>query len=301
MEIVTTLFEGNYEKGVGALVNSLIQSSFEGIVCIGYRGTVPEWTSQLTRNGNHYILSDTIMIRFFKLSTDMHFGYYKPTFMNEMIVAYPNVSKIYYFDPDIVVTCRWSFISSWAESGIGVCLDNCFPFVHYNHPWRRQWRHLAEDFISNDLSYYVNSGFIGIAIENKQIIERWIMLTQKYIASDGDVSQFEKEGSRAFKGDQDLLNAAMTISPDLPFSIIGLEGMAFTSPNYLMAHAVEAVKPWNNNFLKEVIMRGLKPTMAAKLFFNNCSSPIKIYSNNELFIRKLNLKTASLLGRIIGI
>lgn len=300
MDIVTTLFEGHYDKGVAALVNSLVQSSFKGKICIGYRGSLPTWINQLQKTDKGYSVSDGVLVEFILLDIDMHFGYYKPSFMKKVIKENPRVSNIYYFDPDIVVTAPWQFISSWTNIGVAVCLDNCFPFVHQNHPWRKEWQKLADNKAKCELNYYVNSGFIGIQKDSFILLSRWIVFTERYKANHGDLSLFEKDGFRAFKGDQDLLNASMTISSDLTFSIIGTEGMGFTDPAYLMAHAVESVKPWKNNFIKQMIVKGHKPSMAAKLFFNYCQSPIEIYTKSELKLKKSNIKLASILGRIIG-
>lgn len=300
MEIVTTLFEGHYEKGVGALVNSLVQSSFKGIVYIGYRGNLPQWINQLEKSGKNFKASNDVLLVFELLEVDMHFGYYKPSFMKKVIQENPNVTNIYYFDPDIVVNAPWSFISSWTDIGVSVCLDNCFPFVHQNHPWRKEWQKLANNQSRSELNYYVNSGFIGINADSFKLLDRWILLTDNYKASNGDISKFEKDGFRAFKGDQDLLNAAMTISSDISFSIIGSEGMGFTDPAYLMAHAVESIKPWKNNFVKQLIVNGFKPSTAAKMFFNYCQHPIKIYTESQLKMKKIDIKLASIIGRIIG-
>jgi hypothetical protein len=300
MDIITTLFEGHYDKGVAALVNSLVQSSYKGKICIGYRGSLPLWVSQLEKKDKSYIVADGVQLIFIPLDIDMHFGYYKPSFMKRIIEENPEVTNIYYIDPDIVVNASWEFISTWTDIGISVCLDNCFPFVHHNHPWRKEWQKFANDTSKCELNYYVNSGFIGIHENSFILLDRWISLTQKYKANNGDLSLFEKEGFRAFKGDQDLLNAAMTISPELDFSIIGREGMGFTDPTYLMAHAVESVKPWKNNFVKQIVFNGQKPSSAAKLYFNYCQHPIEIYPKWELVIKKMDIKLASILGRILG-
>lgn len=298
MDIVTTLFEGHYEKGVGAFINSLIKSSFKGIVCVGYRGNMPVWANQL-ENLNLKMGGDVTLV-FMLLDIETHFGYYKPFFMRKVIEENPNVKNIYYFDPDIVVNAPWTFISFWTETGISVCLDNCFPFVHHNHPWRKEWQKLVNSNLKCELNYYVNSGFIGINKNSFILLDRWILFTEKYESNNGDLSKFEKEGFRAFKGDQDLLNAAMTISSDLSFSIIGMEGMGFEDPAYLMAHAVETTKPWKNNFIKQLLVLGHKPSIAAKLFFENCEYPIRIYTKFQLRMKKIDIKLASVLGRFLG-
>ena len=300
MEIVTTLFEGHYEKGVGALVNSLVRSSFKGIIYIGYRGNLPEWVNQLQKSDLNFKIGDDVLLVFVLLDVEMHFGYYKPSFLKRVVEENPNVTNIYYFDPDIVVNAPWSFISSWTNIGVALCLDNCFPFVHHNHPWRKEWQKLANDESKCELNYYVNSGFIGLHKDSFILLDRWISLTGKYKANNGDLSKFEKDGHRAFKGDQDLLNAAITISSDVSFSIIGSEGMGFIGPTYLLGHAVETIKPWRNKFVKELLVKGFKPSAAAKMFFDYCQYPIEIYSKSQLRIKKTDIKLASIIGRILG-
>ena len=302
-EIVITLFEKDYHYGVAGLANSLVSSGFKGLYLVGYKGELPSWTNQLKKiSQNEFAITDDVTIKFEYLDITMHFGYYKPDFLKSVFLNYSGVEKVYYFDPDIVVIAPWSFYSSWVHSGVALCLDNAFPFVYHNHPWRTEWRKLAamDNSPYNNLNYYINSGFIGITPRDMVLLDRWISLTQRYKESGGDISQFEKEGHRAYKGDQDLLNAAMTVSPEVKLSIIGAEGMGFNYPVYLMAHAVEGVKPWDAKFVKQILLNGIKPSVAAKGFFNNCQYPIMVYPKSKLRQKKLSLKIASALSRVLG-
>jgi hypothetical protein len=301
MEIVTTLYEGHYEKGVGALVNSLVQADFNGKICIGYRGTLPLWLGQLEKTDKGYKVSEDIHLVFIFLDVDMHFGYYKPSFMKKMVEEHPDVTNIYYFDPDIVVLAPWSFFKSWVKAGTALCLDNCYPFLHRNHPWRTEWKALAKNEQETDcvIDYYVNSGFIGINKANTLVIDKWIFLTEQYRNIGGDVSQFEKDAPRAFKGDQDLLNAALTICPESIVSAIGTEGMGFTAPAYVMAHAIDYIKPWKVNFVKEMIIKRDKPSSAAKFFFSYCEYPIRVFSKSTMILKRTNIKIADGIGLLL--
>lgn len=299
--IVVTLFEKHYHFGVASLINSLSHAGFNGLVKVGYRGDLPPWVNQLEeiRTGE-YVINKDILLSFEHLDTTMHFGYYKPYFLKETLEAYPEATYIYYFDPDIVVNAPWSFYSSWVDMGISLCLDNSFSFVHHNHPWRNEWRKLSNSSLHHDVDYYVNSGFIGLSRNQSTILDRWIDLTIKYQDIGGDIYQFEKCGDRAFKGDQDLLNAVITVSPDLTFSVIGLEGMGFTQPAYLMSHAVSEIKPWKKNFVNFLFSNGKGPDFSEKDYLKFANSPISVYSSKEYKFKRMNMKAASILGRIFG-
>jgi hypothetical protein len=301
-EIITTLYEGHYDYGVASLANSLVKSGFSGLLLIGYRGNLPFWLNQLKKQDDlNYILNDSISVTFVKIESGKHFGYYKPEFLREALTSYPECSSVYYFDPDIVVNAPWQFFTNWVKCGISLCLDNAFPFVHPNHPWRAEWRTLSSNSedLKSTLSHYVNSGFIGLKRNDALILDKWIDLTKAYQLMGGDISQFEKDGHRSFKGDQDLLNAALTVTPEIELSIIGTEGMGFTLPAYLMTHAVYDIKPWRKNFLKILLVRGHKPNTGDMDFLRYCQHPIRLYSNSQMRVKKFNYKMASVLSRLL--
>lgn len=298
-----TLFEGEHHYGVGALLNSLVSSDFKGLVIVGYRGVLPPWINQLEAiQETTFQLSDNIVVAFEAVITDYHFAYYKPFFIKSVLQRHQEVKNVFYFDPDIVVNASWDFFTQWVNSGISLCLDNAFSFVHHNHPWRQEWKSLYdEQVVCNKVDYYINSGFVGIARKDIAVIDRWIDITHKYQGAGGSITSIDQNPQSAFKGDQDLLNAVITVSPDLTYSIIGHEGMGFTMPAYVMTHAVgQGLKPWNTNFVTLLFKIGRRPKTAEINFFNYCQKPVKIYSEKQIFTKRLNLKLASLLGRVIG-
>ncbi|MDN3688873.1 hypothetical protein [Cyclobacterium jeungdonense] len=299
-EVVFTLFEKHYHYGVAALINSLCVSKFDGLVVVGYKGNLPTWITQFQTNNKNYYSIKNLYVEFLEIDTILHFGYYKPTAILNIFQNYPSVEKVFYFDPDIIVKASWDFYSKWINLGVCLCLDNNFPFVHHNHPWRQDWINLSNSSKRNKIDYYVNSGFIGVNRANKLLIERWISLTNEYQKNNGNLTLFEKDGHRSFKGDQDLLNAAITVSPEIKLSIIGKEGMGFSQPAYLMSHAINNIKPWEKNFLKYLILQGIGPDFADKDYMAYANFPIKVFSNRTFKLKKLNLKLSSFLGRLIG-
>lgn len=302
-EIIVCLFDGEYNLGAAALINSLVKFDFKGLIYLGYRGELPDWVSQLKFiEENCYSVSNDITIHFKEVDTSMHLGYYKPYFLKETFEKYKYTNKVYYFDADIVITTSWRFYSNWLQEGASLCLDNSFHFIHHSHPWRREWKELAppNELGFNNTNYYFNSGFLGIERESIKLIDRWIRFTEKHQEIGRDINSFDKADYISVKSDQDLLNAAITISPDVEVSIIGTEGMGFTFPASIMAHAIGGFKPWNNSFLIQLVKSGHKPNLADKSFFANCEHPLNIFSPFDFKIKKIDLFIASFFGRILG-
>lgn len=302
-EIVVTLYEGHYHFGVAALLNSLVNAGFEGLVRVGYRGALPPWLGQLQHvHGQEYGVTPQLAVSFVPVNPTMHLGYYKPQFMLDTFVAYPTTQHVFYFDPDIVVNAEWEFFTSWVQAGIALCLDNTFAFLHRNHPWRAQWKALAggAPAQSGTLDYYVNSGFVGVHRANTAILERWVSITEKHREQGGTVEVFVKNGHRAVRGDQDLLNAVMTVCNDLTYSIIGTEGMGFTDPAYVMSHAVSEIKPWKKNFLKLLFVKGHAPSVADKDYMRYANQPVAAYNSSAFRLKRWNMHFSSMLGRLIA-
>ncbi|MCW3091612.1 MAG: hypothetical protein JWP81_2681 [Ferruginibacter sp.] len=302
-EIVICLFDGDYKLGVAALANSLVKSQFKGLINVGYRGDLPFWVEQLESIENDsFLLAKEIVIKFEKVYTEMHLGYYKPYFIKQTMDEYTATQKFYFFDADIIVYAPWTLYSKWLEKGVCLCLDNAFHFLHYNHPWRKDWRSLdkSPEKQFNDTNYYFNSGFIGLERESISLIDKWIYFTEIYIQMGGNINVFVKDAYSSFKGDQDLLNAAITTSNGIEISIVGKEGMGFTQPATIMMHAIGDNKPWNTRFFNQLIKSGHKPNKAEQTFFYFCKSPINIFSPFTYKMKKIDLLSASVLGRFIG-
>lgn len=303
-EIVVCLYDGDFHMGTAALSNSLVKSGFKGLINIGHRdNALPVWVEQLEFiEENYYKLSPDITICFTRVETEMHLGYYKPYFIKIIIDTYPSTNKFYYFDVDIVVKAPWPVYINWLEKGVCLCLDNTFHYLHHNNPWRKDWRKLAEEneILFNNTTHYYNSGFMGIERNSVILVDRWISITEKYKKAGGNLQAFVKDAFRSFKGDQDLLNAAVTVSGDVEISTMGREGMCFTLPASLMWHAIGEIKPWNKIFFLKLIKLGQAPTMSEKSFFSFCKYPIRIFAPITFRIKKFDLKIAALFGRFIG-
>ncbi|CAN5545269.1 hypothetical protein BH11BAC3_BH11BAC3_31640 [soil metagenome] len=303
-EIVLCLYDQKFHLGVAVLANSLVKSGFKGLIRIGHRDeALPEWVGQLEFIGEGcYVLSPGIRLCFTRVNTKMHLGYYKPYFLKEAIDAYSSTNRFYYFDVDIAIKAPWSVFANWLDKDVCLCLDNSFHYLHHKHPWRKEWRKIYEgnEINYNDTSHYYNSGFIGIERNSAVLIDRWILITEKFKMMGGNMQAFIKDAFISFKGDQDILNAAITVSADVEISTMGREGMGFTLPASLMWHAIGDVKPWDKLFLFRLISLGQGPSMAERMYFNYCKFPIRVFKPLTFKIKMFDLRGAALLGRFIG-
>lgn len=303
-EVIVCLYDGEYHLGVAALVNSLVKYNYKGLINIGYRGgALPFWVNQLKSTGDNYFsVTNDIIIHFKEVSSNMHLGYFKPFFIKDTFDSYPTVKKLYYFDADIMVQAPWGLFSRWLDTGVCLCLDSAFHYIHHNHPWRKDWRRLVSGRLNllNNTSQYFNSGFLGIGRDSIVLIERWIDVTNQHIKNGGEINHFIKDAHSSIKGDQDLLNAVITTSSDIEISVMGKEAMGFSLPATLMLHAIGDWKPWNSSLTLHLFKHGNKPNMADKTFLKKSRYPINIFSPYHYALKKLDLVSASFLGRLLG-
>jgi hypothetical protein len=302
MDFVCTLYEKDYDFGVGALCNSIIKSGFKGKIIVGYKGKTPFWLNQFQKVNDSYQLNDgKIQLELVNLDhIDYHLGYYKPKFIHYCLKTFPNLKTISYFDPDITLKCSWSFMSKWINCGVALATDNCYQFLHVNHPWRKSWISIfpEKDVISRP-EFYVNSGFIGLKKEDIELINLWQLGLERYQMNGGEINKFERNAEYDLKGDQDLLNAALMFFPYNRISVIGAEAMGFNTPNYIMGHAISGVKPWQKRFSLAAFKSGEKPSFAEKIYLENTLYPIKLYSSFTLYLKRLDVFIANLITKIL--
>ncbi|HEY5811650.1 MAG TPA: hypothetical protein VIT23_03235, partial [Terrimicrobiaceae bacterium] len=98
---IFTLYEKTYHLGVAALINSLVRVEFAGQIFVGYRDDLPPWREQLQSQGEQSFKLNNCQIQFFKCTPDRHLGYHKPFTARELLEKYPDVTALFYADPDI--------------------------------------------------------------------------------------------------------------------------------------------------------------------------------------------------------
>jgi hypothetical protein len=300
-----TLFEGNYHLGLGALFNSLYRNGFRGTLFAGYRGELPPWAAPVSAKDGvtDFAVADGGKIRFIRLDTSRHLASYKPIFMQEVFEKFLRDDDILcYFDPDITIKCRWNFFEQWVQNGLALVEDCTFPYLPSDHPLRYQWLDVARSAgltPKRSPSRYYNSGFVGVPGRFRDVLAVWESLLDvatkafgydpKRLASADRTSPWQAS-------DQDVLNiVVMTI--DAPLSTLGPDGMDFRPGGYVMAHAVNAPKPWARDYLKFALM-GKPPNLSDKGFWENVVYPLRLFPEFVVRKRSLLLKAAIAMGRL---
>ncbi|XHR30847.1 MAG: hypothetical protein ACFUZC_09830 [Chthoniobacteraceae bacterium] len=308
-----TLFEGDYHLGVGVLVNSLHAAGYRGVVWAGYRGPLPEWAQPVTQGDGfaEFAVAEGLSIRFLPLETPAHLTNYKPDFMLRLLAGEAARSEgLVYLDPDIVVQGKWSFFEDWLTCGVALCEDVNSPFP-LQHPRRVGWRRFFPGLrLEPREACYANGGFVGVRREYIEFLERWRVMQEQLWRELGGSNFVGIGGGQAIgaragfadcfdKTDQDVLNAAIEASPEIPVSFLNRQAMAFEPGGACLPHALGPKKPWNKCYLSDALS-GRPPRTVDKAFWRFAGAgPIAVFPAATLNSRQNTLPFASAIGRFI--
>lgn len=301
---ICTLFEGDYHLGLAAFINSLVQAEYEGTIWAGYRGGLPPWLNQLSRTGDSkhdvFCVGNTLRLALLPLETKVHLTNYKPQFMLDLLAGdAQDCDYLWYFDPDIFLRCNWSFFRNWQTNGIALCEEIVNYNLPENSPIRCAWAKIGSDMglgAARPVRGYFNGGMVGISAAQSSFLHLWKRIVDQAVSSSYDLEIF-KPGTpdMPFNAtDQDALNMAVMYT-DFPLSTMGPEAMGFVPSGFTMYHAV-GYKPWRGSLLLRALA-GLPPSSAAKYFFSQVSTPIRVYPPITFFFKKTACKIAAFLGR----
>lgn len=305
---ICTLFEKDYHYGVGALANSLCAHGFRGTIYAGYRGALPPWITgaKASTGWTEFSPTDGLTLRFIPLTTTLHLTNYKPDFMLELWEKHcPDADALFYFDPDIIIKCRWPFFEEWTEAGVALCQD-VNGSMPDNHPIRHAWRKLLQPCgleFRNHFDNYFNCGFVGLGARDRRFLNDW-QRVQSLMLKCGADFQSIGFGDRTFPftcRDQDALNITCMMTGQ-SISPMGQDGMDFQQGGggYVMSHAAGGTKPWRKRMLFNAIFNGSPPSRADKSFYSFVRSPISVFTNASFSLKKIDLTLASAIGRYIG-
>jgi hypothetical protein len=315
--VICTLFEGHYHFGVAALTNSLYNQGYRGEIYVGYRGALPEWASGATKNSEvNWKDSSTmspakdLILHFLPLETNYHFANYKPNFMLELLDGpAKDATKIFYFDPDIVVSYQWKFYEEWVKSGVTLCEDVNSPLAMH-HPRRTAWRkYFGEKGIALTFkeAIYANSGYVGITRENSTFLNKWVAIQEAIAPVIGGLnfapfagaSNLSEEARKDYapfsKTDQDAMNATVE-AWDGPVSFIGQEAMALKPGAPLMSHALGKPKPWHWKPVAQAL-GGVPPRLVDRDYWSSAKGLINVHSSSLISYRKFSISVGAFIGR----
>jgi lipopolysaccharide biosynthesis glycosyltransferase len=299
---VATLFENDYYLGVGTLINSLIANDYRGLVYIGYKGDLPRWCSDLNQISNRvFQATNNVTISFIRIESNKHLATLKPQFLLDILALDEALDNVFYFDPDIVVKCRWSFFEEWVGYGVALCQEINEGYMSNNNPIRCHWRDWAcrrGMACKREMNRYFNSGFVGVQRRLSRFLDVWNRVLIETEKDGFGAENIVRDRSMPFSTwDQDAMNIAVMES-DVSLSTLGPEGMDFIERGFTMSHATGPSKPWRKKFTKSAL-NGVAPSKADKGWVANCSGPIQVLSPMQVRVKKLDLRIGSAIGRFI--
>lgn len=280
---VCTMWEGDYHKGVGTLVNSLVRAGFKGKIWAGYRGPLPLWAEGGRWVDGHYLYrpAPDVDLIFVTLHTNMHFTQYKPTWCLQVLQELDIQAKgIFYFDPDVFILAPWNFFEEWLNYGLAVCEDSHLP-LNGTHPLAHRWRAFAEQMgfrLQRPADSYLNGGLLGIRRDWLSFLEDWKVLLERIQRDFGTAGQL-KTGKRYdmfHAPDQDAFTISSWLSP-YPISRVGIDGMGFARGEWLTLHAT-GPKPWRRRVMLDVLKGGVLGFRTTRLYWELASGPIQTES-----------------------
>ena len=86
----------------------------------------------------------------------------------------------------------------------------------------------------------------------------------------------------------------------VPITLAGFEEMGLTTGSPYMAHALGSRKPWRRGFLMDAIRRGVRPSFAARKYWDYVREPLPVFSSFQVLIAKLEIKASVIAARILG-
>jgi hypothetical protein len=306
---VCTLFENHYHYGVAALTNSLYRHGFRGSIYAGYRGSLPSWSSDANPNpllnwkdSLTLTVTEGLYLHFLPIQTEFHLTNYKPDFMISLWEGpAKDAESLAYFDPDIVIKCRWSFYENWMSHGVALVHEITSNDMPSSHPIRLEWEKVImkeNKKITHQPSSYINGGFCGVSKQNFNFLKIW----SEIIAS--AIKDFKPNPTQFmtfdrtypfFSVDQDALNVT-AMCTETCISEIGPEGMDLIYGGWTMSHAVGSPKPWRKSFFI-FALKGKPPSLAEKAYWLNIYGPIKCHNLVTVKIKQVSILLATFIGR----
>lgn len=294
--VICTLAEDHFIPGVCSLLNSLCASGFTGTFICAYKGSEELWSSFINQVEQAKLTPRTLFRRY---EPTKHYTHQKAALLRELHGEFPQAELYFYFDPDIVQKCSWSFMEEWAQGGIAVVEDVNSP-VFDSDPRKRRWKCAANLRGLNwkrATDFYVNAGFIGVAGKNAAFLEVWqdcLDFVFEHVP-DTAAMKHDEPTSMFHIPDQDALNIAIHCF-DGEIAVMPKSAMDFQPGGFVMSHAIGAGKPWQRSFLLQSL-RGSPPRQCDRVFLKFSGKPLHVWSPVKLASKSVELSLAAFISR----
>jgi hypothetical protein len=293
--------------GLGVLINSLVASGFAGRIVVGFSGEQPPWCAQFVEiapvagRREFSVKGTEVTLSFRYYDPRVFYGNVKPHLMRQVLdEGGGSLKGVIYFDPDIVVRCKWGVFERWLDFGVAL-VEDVNPYMPVDHPKRGEWVKCGLELgfqLERPTSQYFNSGFLGVPAAGRQVLERWIGFLGKVV----QLGYSDEQGSIGepdhpfHRHDQDCLNAAVMFC-GAKTATVGGDGMSFLPGGYLMAHAVcPEAKPWRRRYLTEAL-GGRPPNPVDLAFWQHTAAPIHVLPKSRMEFARAAMRIASAAGR----
>jgi hypothetical protein len=299
--VVMTLFEsGSHEEGVAALLNSLCEAGFRGNVWLGVSGPVPSW---LTPASVESWVGTQFVVCVAPVTADGAQLLRKPQLMSFVAKREPKATSYIYFDPDVVVKCRWSFVERWCARGVAAVADKEWCLAA-SSPVRSQWSEWREslgigdafDEPSGPVNVYCNAGFVGVSADCVPFIGHWRRLAEAAcgVEAEGAPAVSTETGGEEPDLDRQVFNIAL-MAWGRRAHLMGPEAMDFAPGGYVFSHAIGQPKPWRRHFIRGALV-GRPPSKRDREHWRYRAGPIHPASDVVLRWKRLSYKVGRGLG-----
>jgi lipopolysaccharide biosynthesis glycosyltransferase len=301
---ICTLYEKEYHYGLGALINSLSLSGFQGNIWAARRDhSIPFWFKQEQSTEPHptYRPTPDIKVQLIQRNPPHHLSHDKALWIQEVLHKYdPQADKLFYFDCDIIVLRKWKLFEDWVSSGVALCED--IARIPVSHPLRKSWiPFLPEELRTEsyrDLPYF-NAGFLGMRRDHLDLIQRWAMIQGKMLGR-VDSKQSLQQGDffdPLHLPDQHALNLACQTG-STPLCWTGRDGMGLEPGLPYMSHSVSTPKPWDTCYTKH-LLKGRVPNWNHGHYWKHCLDPLRLYSRLYSTMKHLEYQLARSISLIL--
>jgi len=301
--VAFTVFGGDYERGAAVLLNSLGRAGWQGRLHAFHVGDPPSWAAPLVATPELFPFPG-LQVVIEPLPEPWPLCRWRVAVAQRLLPTVPAGQVLAYFDADIVVKGPIPWLGGQGPAAFTVVedLNGQLPAAA---PVRQAWARRLKAWgypVRREWGTYVNSGFFalrpGTGSGAEDILACWSELLDRAEAAGVGLDRIKRHGEPQPEWhivDQDLLNAAL-MATTAAVQVRPATEMDFGGVGTVMAHAIEAGKPWRRRFLVDAL-KGWPPRSVDLAYWEHAEGPALPFTMGELRRRRCALRFASWLSR----